>query len=62
MPKRKAVVVARSPDDVQICLDDLTEHETDALCRVVSGMVGRMKQDPKLRAEYEAWKRERKTA
>lgn len=41
-------------------LDAMPEHQADAMMRTLLNGIGRLFEDPKVRADYERWKRERR--
>ena len=49
------VVVSRTHETVEIDLDALPSHESDALCRVVLRSVAEAFKNPKVAADYERW-------
>jgi len=53
------VVVSRMPATVEINLDELPDHENDALCRVLIRSVTEAFKNPKFAADYEAWRAKR---
>ena len=50
------VVVSMTPETVEVNLDELPAHESDALCRVLIRSVTEAFKNPKIAAEYEAWR------
>ena len=49
-------VQRRTPEHVTADIDAMPEHQTDAMCRTVIGCLGRLFENPEIRADYERWK------
>ena len=43
-------------ESVHIDLNELPEYQTADLCRTVSAAVNRLLRDPKMQADFEAWR------
>jgi hypothetical protein len=57
MPRiTEKVVASRTPATVEINLDELPDHENDALCRVLIRSVTEAFKNPKFAADYEKWR------
>ncbi len=54
-------VGTRTPEKINIDLGAIPKNESDALCRTVLHGMSAMFKDPIVRADYEKWKKERKT-
>ena len=52
-------VQRRTPEHVTADIAAIPEHQTDAMCRTVIGCLGRLFENPTVKADYERWKRER---
>ncbi len=57
------VELANSPEQIEFNLNEIPKHQVEALCLAVSDLVKRVKEnlkaDPKLYAEFLAWKANR---
>lgn len=57
--KTLKIVGARTPEKLNIDLDTIPPNESDALCRAIIHGMGEIFKDPKVRADYENWKKQR---
>ena len=46
-------------ESVHIELNKMPAHEVDHMCRTVSAAVNRLLRDPKMQADFEAWRKAR---
>ena len=53
------VIKARTPEGVTVDLAAIPPHDTDAMCRTLIGCVGRLFENPAVKADYERWQQER---
>lgn len=53
------VVQTRTPAAVVVDFAAIPSHQSDAMCRTLIGCVGRLFEDPAVRADYERWQKER---
>lgn len=53
------VVQTRTPAAVTVDTAAIPSHQSDAMCRTLIGCVGRLFEDPAVKADYERWKQER---
>ena len=42
-----------------VAIDDMPEHQRDAMARTLIGCISRMFEDPAVKADFEKWKLER---
>ena len=53
------VLVANTPTPPTIDFDAIPQHDSDAMCRTLICTIDRLLQNPKIKADYDRWKRER---
>ena len=47
------------PETTAVALDAIPEHQQDAMARTLIGCIGRLFENPDVKADYERWKRKR---
>lgn len=52
-------VGSRTPQNINIELEDLPENESDALCRAVLRGMAEVFKDPTVAADFQEWKKQR---
>ena len=56
------IAKARTPNTAEIVLADIPEHQQEAMARTLIGCIGRLFENPDVKADYERWKQKRKEA
>ena len=53
------VVKTRTPAAVDVDINAIPAHQTDAMCKTLIGCVGRLFESPAIMADYKRWQEER---
>lgn len=53
------IVKTKKPGAVAVDFGAIPPHDTDAMCRTLIGCVGRLFENPAVKADYERWQQER---
>lgn len=54
------VVKSRTPEHVEVHIDDLAEYQTDFMCKALITNIKKMFDDPAVQEDYKRWKEERR--
>ena len=52
--------MANETAEIHINYDEIPDFEIEHMCRTVSAAVNRLLRDPKMQADFEAWRERRK--
>ncbi len=53
------IVKTMAPNHVAVDFAAIPSHQSDAMCRILIGCVGRLFEDPAIQADYKRWQQER---
>lgn len=56
--KTTLVINAGEPEVINVNCDTMPSHDSNSMCRILINCINRYFEDPKIKAEYDQWKRE----